>query len=88
MTLARMSRGIFRRFQRYILVTIKAWQTSPSGQGCIDMVTVKESVTLDRLAEDMELELSELYPNHADLPLQAVRGLIHLEERGPVTQDQ
>jgi len=59
MTLARMSRGIFRRFQRYIMLTIRAWQTRPSGEGGIDVATVKEAVTLDRLAEDMELELSE-----------------------------
>jgi DNA-binding MarR family transcriptional regulator len=30
------------------------------------VATVKEAVTLDRLAEDMELELSEVYPKHAD----------------------
>jgi len=88
MTLARMSRGIFRRFQRYIMLTIRAWQTRPSGEGGIDVATVKEAVTLDRLAEDMEQELSEVYPKHADLRLQAVRALIRLEESGPITQDQ
>ena len=36
------------------------------------MSTVKESVTLDRLAEDVELELSDAYPKPADLQLQAV----------------
>jgi hypothetical protein len=87
MTLARMSRGIFRRFQRYIMLTVRAWQTGSSGQGRIDVATVKEAVTLDRLAEDMELELSEVYPKHADLRLQAVRALIRLEESGPITQE-
>lgn len=87
-TLARMSRGIFRRFQRYIMLTIMAWQTGSSGQGDIDVATVKEAITLDRLTEDMELELSEVYPKHADLRLQAVRALIRLEESGPITQDQ
>jgi hypothetical protein len=88
MTLARMSRGIFRRFQRYIMLTIGAWQTGASGQGGIDVATVKEAVTLDRLAEDMELELSEVYPKHEDLRLQAVRALMRLEESGPITQDR
>jgi len=88
MTLARMSRGIFRRFQRYIMLTIRTWQTGSPGQGGIDVATVKEAVTFDRLAEDMELELSEVYPKHADLRLQAVRALIRLEESGPITQDR
>jgi DNA-binding MarR family transcriptional regulator len=41
-----------------------------------------------RLAEDMELELSEVYPKNADLRLQAVRALLYLEESGPIPQDQ
>jgi hypothetical protein len=86
--LARMSRGIFRRFQRYIMLTVKAWQIGSSGQGSIDVATVKEAVTPERLAEDMELELSEVYPKHRDLRLQAVRALIHLEESGPITQER
>lgn len=88
LTLARMSRGIFRRFQRYIMLAIKAWQTAPSAPEKIDAAAVKQAVPLDRLAEDMELELSELYPKHGDLRLQAVRALIQLEESGPTTQDQ
>jgi CRP-like cAMP-binding protein len=87
MTLARMSRGIFRRFQRYIMLTVRGWQTGSSGQGRIDVATVREAVTLDRLAEDMELELSEVCPKHADLRLQAVRAIIRLEESGPITQE-
>jgi len=88
LTLARMSRGIFRRFQRYIMLTIRAWQTGSSGQGGIDVSTVKEAVTLDRLAEDMALELSELFPKQADLRLQAVRLLIRLQESGPIKQSE
>jgi len=87
MTLARMSRGIFRRFQRYIILAIKAWQTAPAAEE-IDAEAVKQAVPLDRLAEDMELELAELFPRHSDLRLQAVRALIQLEESGPTTQDQ
>ena len=87
MTLARMSRGIFRRFQRYIILAIKAWQTAPAAEE-IDAEAVKQAVPLDRLAEDMELELAELFPRHSDLRLQAVRALIQLEESGPTAQDQ
>jgi YesN/AraC family two-component response regulator len=88
MTLARMSQGIFRRFQRYIMLSVKAWRTRQPAEDRISVATVKDAVPVDRLAEDMEVELSELYPKHADLRLQAVRALIHLQEHGATTQDQ
>jgi hypothetical protein len=87
-TLARMSRGIFRRFLRYIMLTLDLWQIRPEPREPIDSETVKEAVTVDRLAEDMELELVELFPKQSDLRIQAVRLLIHLEESGPQKQSE
>jgi hypothetical protein len=84
-TLARMSRGIFRRFLRYITLTLQHWETKKSGP--IDTTIVKEAVTVERLAEDMELELVELFPKQSDLRLQAVRLLILLED-GPRKQTE
>jgi DNA-binding MarR family transcriptional regulator len=49
---------------------------------------VKEAVTVERLAEDMELELVELFPKQSDLRLQAVGLLMHLEEFGPKKQSE
>jgi len=49
---------------------------------------VKEAVTVERLAEDMERELAELFPKQSDLRLQAVRLPIHLEESGPNKQTE
>ena len=43
---------------------------------------------MERLAEDMELELAELFPKQSDLRLQAVRVLMHLEESGPKKQSE
>jgi DNA-binding MarR family transcriptional regulator len=54
----------------------------------IDTGTVKEAVTVERLAEDMKLELAELFPKQSDLRLQAVRLLTHLEESGPKKQGE
>ena len=76
-----MSRGIFRRFLRYITLTLQHWETSRNGR--VDTTIVKEAVTVERLAEDMELELGELFPKQSDLRLQAVRLLMRLEESGP-----
>lgn len=88
LAVARMSRGIFRRFLRYISLTLDLWSTGSQPPGLIDTATVKRAVTAERLAEDMELELVELFPKHSDLRLQAVRLLIHLEELGPTRQSR
>ena len=86
--LARMSRGIFRRFLRYTSLTLDLWSTRSQPPRSIDAATVKKAVTAERLAEDMELELVELFPKHGDLRLQAVRLLMHLEELGQTRQSQ
>ena len=80
LTLGRMTRGIFRRFLRYITLTLQHWEVD--GKGSIDTAIVKEAVTVERLAEDMELELAELFPKQSDLRLQAVRLLMRLEGIG------
>jgi len=61
LTLAGVSRGIFRRFLRYITLTLRRWEADRKGS--IDTRIVKEAVTVERLAEDMELELTELFPS-------------------------
>jgi len=86
--LARMSRGIFCRFLRYITLTLDLWQTRSEPHEPIDSAAVKEAVAVDRLAEDMELELVELFPKQSDLRIQAVRLLMHLEESGPQKQTE
>jgi hypothetical protein len=86
LTLARMSRGIFRRFLRYITLTLNSWERLPETRQPIDPALVKLTITIDRLAEDMEIELAELFPKQSDLRLDAVRLLLHLEEVGPRKQ--
>ena len=69
LTLGRMSRGIFRRFLRYITLTLEYWERR--GNGSIDTRIVKEAIPLRRLAEDMELELGELFPKQSQLKVLA-----------------
>jgi len=89
LTVARISRGIFRRFLRYITLTLTLWERSYSNsQPTISPDIVKEAVPVERLEEDMELELSELFPKHSELGRQAVRLLMHLEESGPQKQSE
>ena len=88
LTIARLSRGIFRRFLRYITLTLDPWTTQPEPQTPIDPENVKKTINYQILAEDMELELLELFPKHSDLRLQAVQLLNHLSESGPQRQTQ
>ncbi len=89
LTLARMSRGIFRRFLRYIMLTLDLWEEEERvGRGRIEVETVREAVTMERLAQDMELELAELFPKRSDLRSLAVRLLLLLQERGERKQSE
>lgn len=83
--LARMSRGIFRRYLRYITLTLDLWERMHSTD-LISVELVKKAVTIDQLAEDMEVELSDLFPKHSDLRFKAVELLMHLQEHGPEKQ--
>jgi len=87
LTLARMSRGIFRRFLRYIQLTLDFWERPDRSQE-IDTETVKKSVPLDRLAEDMELEFHGLFPKHSELRTLAVQVIMYLQENGPQKQSE
>jgi hypothetical protein len=89
LTLARMSRGIFRRFLRYIMLTLDLWEEERGvGGGRVEAETVREAVTMERLAEDMELELADLFPKHSDLRWLAVRLLLLLQEVGERKQSE
>jgi hypothetical protein len=85
-SLAVMSRGIFRRFLRYVALTLESWEVLAEPRRPIDLALVKQTITDDRLAEDMELELVELFPRQSDLRLHAVKLLLLLEESGPRNQ--
>jgi len=86
--LASMSRGIFRRFLRYITITLDLWQSRKPRLNSIGPELVTEAISTTRLAEDMDLELADLFPKHSDLRLQAVRLLMHLESSGPTKQSK
>jgi hypothetical protein len=86
LTLARMSRGIFRRFLRYITLTLDLWTTQPEPRTLINKETVEKAIPYERLVEDMETELLELFPKQSDLRLQAVQLLMRLSESGPKKQ--
>jgi hypothetical protein len=88
LTLAGMSRGIFRRYLRYITLALNLTESQSGGkvESDIDVALVKEAVGSQRLAADMELELLGIFPRENDLRILAVRLLMLLEEQGPQKQ--
>jgi DNA-binding MarR family transcriptional regulator len=54
----------------------------------ITVEIVKNAVTIEQLAEDMEHELLNLFPKHSDQRFQAVQLLMHLQEHGPQKQSE
>lgn len=88
LTLARMSRGVFRRYLRYITLTLDLWDSRKERSVEIDVRMVNEAVPFERICEDMSLELAELFPKHSELQQQAAKLLIRLGEYGERKQTQ
>jgi DNA-binding transcriptional ArsR family regulator len=86
--LAQMSRGIFRRFLRYILLSLDLWEEKADRGAAIDVDLVAEAVPVERLAKDMELELFALFPKQSDLSGLAVRLIMLLEHGGERKQSE
>jgi len=85
--LAKMSRGIFRRFLKYLTLTLDHQEHANSSPP-ITVDQVREAVPPQLLAEDMDQQLAEVFPKQADQRIQAVKLLLHLEEHGPTSQTE
>jgi hypothetical protein len=61
---AGLSRGIFRRYKRYVLLCLERWDVTKSGNrgDKIDSALVREAVSEGELVKDLELELVKLFP--------------------------
>jgi len=83
--LAKMSRGIFRRFLRYITLTLNHQERAATPLP-ITVDHVHEAILPQLLAQDMDQQLTEIFPRQPDMRTAAVKLLLHLEEHGPTTQ--
>jgi len=83
--IAKMSRGVFRRFLRYITLAINH-QEQAGASFPITVDQVREAVPVQVLAEDMDQQLAEIFPRQPDLRTEAVKLLLYLEEHGPTSQ--
>ena len=84
--LAFLSRGIFRRFKKYVRICLDHVM-----QKDIETVTpehVKQWIGLDQLVKDMELELMTIFPKERENRILSVKLLKRLMESGPLTQSE
>ena len=82
--IAKLSRGIFRRFLKYICICIENHITSEE-TGFINLKTVEKAITLNQLAKDMELELSDIFRDRSRR-YNAVRIINLLSQKGELNQ--
>ena len=83
--LAKMSRGVFRRFLRYITLALDL-QEHTGASLPITADQVREAIPPHLLAEDMDQQLTEIFPRQPDMRTEAVKLLVHLQEHGPTSQ--
>ena len=85
--LAKMSRGIFRRFLRYIILTLDLWDTRyQQSLSTIDATLVKEAITIDHLTNAMKNELTPLFRNSSQQRTMAVKTIMLLCEQKEMKQ--
>lgn len=80
-----LSRGIFRRFKKYILICLDNWYDEGAKDN-IAVENVKEWISLNQLVKDMELELLDAFPKSKATIKNAVILLRFLREHGPSSQ--
>lgn len=84
--LAALARGIFRRFLKYIGICLDNWFDSDYRE-IISVENVNTWITLQQRAMDMELELSDVFPNNRENQMSALKILDHLSLKNtPVFQ--
>jgi len=85
--LAALSRGIFRRFKKYIQTCLENYYLSQD----ISKITVehvKKWISMDMLIRDMELELLDIFPKRKEQRVMTVKLLRYLHERGGVASQK
>jgi len=94
--LARLSRGVFRRFLQYIKLCLdKRRESDPemvrldkdlAEEGLLDRDFVEKAIPKERLSQDIDAELAPLFPKNPEARSTAVEILNLLEERKAMNQ--
>ncbi len=81
--LAKMSRGIFRRFLRYIQLALEQFMAGKTD--VLDLALAQQAVTPEEMERDWELELRQIFP-HGDRWREALGIITRLVKEGPTLQ--
>lgn len=81
MRLAKLSRGIPRRFLRYVNLCAEAWFVGWLKSPLIDVAGTEQVVTEEELRRDLDLEFSSLFPKSEEMKMKALRLLSYLSAR-------
>jgi len=84
--LGQLSRGVFRRFLKYLNMALEEFATS-GYQTPVKPEHVRNAITVDTIAKDMELELFDTFKD-ANQRRQAVELLNYLREQGELNQKE
>lgn len=80
---AKLSRGVFRRFKKYVAICIDMMKQN--GKKEITESDVRDAITLGEINNDLKLELEVLFPREDTLRLKATEVLTRLAD-GDMTQ--
>lgn len=83
--IASLSRGVFRRFLKYINLTLETMLMN-NQEFPVNMTHVENAITFDTISNDMELELADIFTQHTH-KLQATK-ILHLLRGKSLTQKQ
>jgi hypothetical protein len=82
---ASLIRGIFRRYLQYIKLCLDK-HMEPESADLIDEDLVQKAITRERVSQDMDGELSQLFPRNPEARSMAIMILNLLEEDGDWNQ--
>ncbi|RLG99359.1 hypothetical protein DRO19_02520 [Candidatus Bathyarchaeota archaeon] len=86
---AALSRGIFRKFKEYIAACLDEFLSEGINYNKkITVNDVRRIITTEKLVQDMELQLCELWPRSRENRVLAVKVLRYLREKGPTLQKE
>lgn len=87
LSLAQISRGIYRRFMKYIAACIEANEEN-GGNNEITKDLIEKTISLQQIYQDIELELMDLYPKSKESRILVLKVLEYLRVNGETLQEK
>ncbi len=79
--LARLSRGVPRRFLRYLSLSLESWMIKVPRPELINVALTEEVVTNEEVSKDMRAEITDQFPKSPEMQQKAIRLLTFVLDR-------